>query len=163
MAKLSSTGKPLCSSCNRLATHRLAGYDRIEQKTFYAYQCDEHKHATSEPIPECPFCAFFEQPARLVGTGKIGDVPACDVCSEGPDISEMLLDWLEMQQQPICLKKIDTALIGYDDNDQPFATLVFTDGTTQRIEPTMPEWQEAYKQIATWPDKIMARHFEVQS
>jgi hypothetical protein len=168
--KQSSTGKPLCSRCQRLATYRLAGYDRIKQKTFYAYQCDEHKHATSELILHdyavtsipltfdeckklkrvitivknapskdaveqifrqmqdaglcqfvscaetfdttgihsqvpfdsiriklCPFCAFFEQPARPVGVHKIGDVPACDVCSAGPDISEMLLDWLEEQ------------------------------------------------------------------
>jgi|ERR1019366_2682812 hypothetical protein len=232
MAKLSPTGKPLCSSCQRLATYRLAGYDRIEQKTFYAYQCDEHKHVTSElilhdyavtyiPVTEgkkpkrvitivknapskeaveqifrqmqnaglcqfvacaetfdttgihsqvpfssiciklCPFCAFFEQPARPVGVHKIGDVPACDMCAAGPDISEMLLDWLEMRQQT-AMKQIVTALLGYDDNDQPFANLVFTDGTTQRIEPSMPEWQEAYKQIATCPDKVMARHFEVQ-
>jgi hypothetical protein len=67
-------------------------YDLIRHKgeqTLFAL----HLHGELDSV--CPFCAFFEQDARPVGTGKVGDIAACDVCSDGPDISEMLLDWYE--------------------------------------------------------------------
>jgi hypothetical protein len=52
---------------------------------------------TIRKLSLCPFCAFFEQDARFVGEGKVGDIPACDVCASGPDITEMLMEWYEEQ------------------------------------------------------------------
>jgi len=48
----SPTGKPLCTRCRKLATHRIMGFDRITRRPVAVYQCDGHKHPTSEPIAE---------------------------------------------------------------------------------------------------------------
>jgi hypothetical protein len=47
----------------------------------------------------CPFCAFYEKPARPVAPGAaIGPVGCCTACGDmHPDITEMLLEWLEEQ------------------------------------------------------------------
>jgi hypothetical protein len=53
MPKFSPTGKPLCNSCRRLATHRLPYHSRAVpvRELRYSYQCDEHTHSLSEPLP----------------------------------------------------------------------------------------------------------------
>jgi hypothetical protein len=53
MPKFSPTGKPLCNTCRRLATHRLPYHSRTgtARELRYTYQCDEHKHLLSEPLP----------------------------------------------------------------------------------------------------------------
>jgi hypothetical protein len=50
MEKLSPTGKHLCSRCQKLATYRLPGLNRITNEVFYAYQCEEHALKESEPM-----------------------------------------------------------------------------------------------------------------
>lgn len=60
MAKLSPSGKPVCSSCRRLAVYRVPGHDRITGKIFYAYRCAKHALPDSEPIPAQEASAHYQ-------------------------------------------------------------------------------------------------------
>lgn len=49
--KYSRTGKPLCSTCRKTATHEIHAINRTPDRdgqVFYSYQCVQHRHTSSK-------------------------------------------------------------------------------------------------------------------
>ncbi len=94
------TGKMIHEAFNAAtpdAIHK--DWSLVSERAKKRYEVMARELNTAAGLPQpCPFCAFYEKPARPIAPGvAIGPVGCCAECGAGPDIREVLLDWLEAQ------------------------------------------------------------------